>query len=246
MRTLRRILPRKRWYLLLLATLWHIPLWFLYNAQPYDVRAVEPAMRGITLSFLALPPEPGSAITESDARILWSPVLFSLPSPVGFSKPLTPQSSLMIVTEEMHSEPGIMLKESLLSGRGLRVATPDSLDMEVRQLLGRREIPRSTQLFKQTEFETARGMSIIMSTELEGRSIANTKLDPDMLPQIDQPWQAVAHISFAAEGWPAFVILESATQNEELDRALIRWLHGWRFDELSEPPEGRVEILFQP
>lgn len=240
------MMPRKRCYLLMLAALWHIPLWFLYNPQLYDVQAVEPAMRGITLSFLALPPEPGSAITESDARLLWSPVLFSLPSPVGFSKPLTPQGSLMIVTEEMYSEPGIMLQESLLSGRGLRVAAPDSLDLEVQQLLGRRESPRSTQLFRQPELEAARGISINMSAELEGRSIANTKLDPDMLPRFEQPWQVVAHISFAAEGWPQFVILESTTQNQELDRALIRWLHGWRFDELSEPPEGRVEILFQP
>jgi len=238
---------RRRVMLLLVAALWHVPLWLVLRPEmPVRVAPGLPGQSGMALTFLPLSQEPGAGLVETDARILWSPVLFSLPSPVGFSKPLAPPGFMPSPATERHHEGGVLLMTPLTPGRELSIMASDPLDQQARYLLNRREVMRLPSILHQDAVQPTPGIRVTFSDTLADRAITGVPIDPATLPVGTQAWQAVLALRFAPEGWPVYAILDRGTGDELLDQALLRQVLRLRLEDTAEPREGRVEVSFQP
>jgi len=238
---------RRRFMLLLVAALWHVPLWFVLRPDmPERMTHRLPAHSGMALSFLPLSQEPGTGPMEADARILWSPVLFSLPSPVGFSKPLFPQRLMPPPEKLRNQEAGALLMKPLSTGRRFTITASDPLGYQAQRLLSRREVLRLPGVLHHEAIRPAAGLHVAFRDALAGRTVSGVPVDPATLPAGDQAWLAVIHVRFAPEGWPAFALLDRGTGDEALDQALVREVRRWRLEDSAEPREGRVEVRYQP
>lgn len=216
--------------------------WWFESAVPWqadrEARPVRPAPR---LTFLA----PADGDAEQPVRDAWSPALFALPSPAGFSpradRPsLSPRSGLRPAAEE-RALLGPAARKDEAEASFLRsladtvAAVSNRLDLAV-------EDPAFPPAVAYTGF-ALRVQWVDGPPRLQGAGLGARELAPWM----DQrPWQATAALQFDAMGIVQSVILEETTPVRERNEALARALRKLRIAPGSAgAAPSRVQVSYE-
>lgn len=187
--------------------------------------------------YLASPSGPGSA-EGSDIRTIWSPVLFSLPSEMGFSRDLLQEKLRTRLTFRQPDETERFLDvDPALRGAGAVVVPP-----ELTLTAGRRTAPRPPSVVFHPMENRPAPRRVYVDPELKKRLVGGIVLPPELNRKGDAAWEIHADISISTQGAVRHVFLEQPLEAPPLNHAIIQLLHGLRFKSGDGPVEGRIEI----
>jgi hypothetical protein len=192
-----------------------------------------------TVTFL---PEPGPGGEEiaADARAIWSPAVFSLPSEVGFSRgALTNGIGGRPPLQGPGSE-SLFLAPPAGAARESEFRYAPDLEDSVRGALTNLpdRVPEAY-VFGATA-TTGTGVQVELSSGLERRRIRAMDVPPDDVLLKDKPWEVSAFVEFNREGKVSGVFLETKSSFEDVDAWLIHALWRWQVEDAKEPLHGRV------
>ncbi len=205
--------------------------------------AVEPS-RGNTADRQASPPrtryfpalsgDAGNA--ELEARMVRSPVVFSLPTAMGFTQELlnndvrTKLSFLQPVKTEhfldveagpQYSGEWLAPVEFMISSRVNEPALPIVV-MEV-------EPPRMV------------ATRVVLAPELKSRLVGGIVLPPELNGSAEAPWEVHASISISEQGAVRHILLDQPLESSERNQQVLRLLYSLRF-KAGEPIESGIDI----
>jgi len=183
------------------------------------------------------PPETRYLATARSAganiRVEGSPVLFSLPSKVGFSGELLHADRHARLTLKQRKEPDAFLEINLAPPK----ASPGKFMVTAGET-GAPEPPAST--FQSLEKPTPTPR-VLISPNLENRLVGGIALPPELGKKGDA-WQVRAEVGISAQGEVLHVFLDQPLEPEALNLQVLQLLHGLRFKPGSKPAEGRIEL----
>ncbi|MCK5676799.1 MAG: hypothetical protein KAH99_07275 [Verrucomicrobia bacterium] len=181
-----------------------------------------------------------------DIRTIWSPVLFSLPSEIGFSRDLLQEKLHIRLTfkqpPEMENfleiDPALVLRSSSEAGSTRPALVPQEL-----MLTGKgKASPRlPSHALRPLEHRPA-PRRLYMVPELKERLVGGIVLPPELNKKGDAAWEIRADISISRQGAVRHVFLEQPLKAAGLNQAIIHLLHGLRFKPGDDPVEGCIEI----
>ncbi len=173
-----------------------------------------------------------------DIRMIWSPVLFSLPSEMGFSRDLLQEKLRTRLTFRQPDE-----TESFL---GVDPASRDTgaevVPLELMLTAGGRAAPRPPSVaFRPMENRPA-PRRVYVAPELKERLVGGIVLPPELNRKGDTAWEVHADMSISKQGAVRHVFLEQPLKEAPLNQAIIQLLHGLRFKSGDGPVDGSIEI----
>ncbi len=170
-------------------------------------------------------------------RIVRSPVIFSLPSQMGFSRALrehdvqtrkafmqqpTQSESFLEVASYTKNVAGRIQPEKLMiSALPHNPALPKASDATAR------------------EFPQAR--RVTMSPRLRSRLVGGIVLSPELNKAVEKPWKVLASVNVSEQGAVEHVLLDHPLESSLLNDEIIRMLYGLRF-KAGNAEDGTVEI----
>ncbi len=178
---------------------------------------------------------PGSA---DEVRMVWSPVLFSLPSPLGFSRDLLRDK---LSTRLTFAQPGesetflsinlsVRFAEAQLISENLMLTAGESRNLSVPPHAFQPESARPP----------IRRVHVVpaLKERLEGGIV--------LPPELSQPggaaWEIQADVHVSAEGIVQYIFLEQPLEEAALNQSVLQLLRGLRFRSGSDSVDGRIEI----
>lgn len=177
-------------------------------------------------------------INEVDARLVWSPLLFSFPSEKGFSK--------VSLTKRPHT-PTIDLSPSELGSFLELKAFSYPVDRQVmsqtRKLIA--EIKPAPQLPAREYKSLGKPPSarrVYVAPELKERLVGGIVLPPELNKEVGTAWEVHASISISEQGEVRHVFLDHPLESPELNRQVQRLFRSLRFKPGNSPVDGRIEI----
>jgi hypothetical protein len=183
----------------------------------------------------ALPAERGG--TE-DIRTLWSPVLFSLPSEMGFSRDLLQEKLSTRLTFRQPDDTERFLALDTAPHYSSMLLHPEELLMTA----GGQPFPEPPA----RELPSGTGLSaprrIYIGPALKERLVGGIVLPPELNRPAETAWEIRADISISGEGDVRHVFLEQPHESPELNGYVIQMLHGLRFKSGRGAAEGSIEI----
>ncbi len=174
----------------------------------------------------------------TDARVIWSPLLFSLPSEMGFSRDLLKDDlrtrltfTRQVAAESfLEAEPGstvdgaqVLPQELMLTG--FEPPAPP-LPANEFQPLGKRLSARR----------------VYVAPELKERLVGGVVLPPELNQEVEAAWEVHAAVSISGQGTVRHVFLDQPLESAELNSQVLRLLYGLRFKPGEAPVDGRIEI----
>jgi hypothetical protein len=226
-----------------LALAWHAfwGLWLRAAPPPAPLRA--PVVPEVTYAPIQAAPESGGPAL-ADARTLWSPVLFSLPTPMGFSRsalarrigsqpPLAVPGDTAIFLERPapSDERVIRVGESV---EALMRESPDRFAFHVP------DVPALTP----TAVSTGETVRVELLGGLAGRRFVRMDLPDEPRVRGDTAWEAGAYLEVDGEGRVVHVLLENPSESAKLNGMLVRSMRGWRMESAGRPHSGRVTLRY--
>ncbi|MEN8254619.1 MAG: hypothetical protein ABFR33_04030 [Verrucomicrobiota bacterium] len=195
--------------------------------------------------YLANPSGP-LPVHGSDIRTVWSPVLFSLPSEMGFSRDLLQEKLHTRLTFKQPPEtesfleidPALVLHSSSKAGSALPSLVPRELMLTG---MGKAAPRLPSRALRPLENRPA-PRRVYMVPELKDRLVGGVVLPPELNKKGDAAWEVRADISISRQGAVRHVFLEQPLEAAGLNQAIIHLLHGLRFKPGDGPVEGRIEI----
>ncbi len=218
-----------------LAVILHLALFALVRPAPGSELAgalVPPNTHYLAKASGALP------IDGTDARVIWSPLLFSLPSEAGFSHdllqemPRTPSTYFPQVELEdfLEVDPVPRGTAAQIQPRELMLATfgntAPKLPANEFQPLGKRLSARR----------------VYVAPELKERLVGGIVLPPELNKEVATAWEAHAAVSISGQGTVRHVFLDQPLESAKLNSQVLRLLYGLRFKPGEAPVDGRIEI----
>ncbi|MDH3982408.1 MAG: hypothetical protein OES84_05835 [Kiritimatiellaceae bacterium] len=177
-------------------------------------------------------------MSENDIRTLKSPILFSLPSGMGFSREL----HLNDVSTMLDTLPCPMQTEIFLN-----VVPSSEIDLDplvTRDLLvitDREATPGlPSDIFQALEKRPA-ARRVTVAPELKERLDGGIVLPSELNQEVSKPWEVRASISVSEGGAVRHVFLDEPLESPRLNQQILQLLRGLRFKP-GEPLEGHIEI----
>jgi len=175
-----------------------------------------------------------AANAEADVRTVRSPVIFSLPSAMGFSQELlsnevrTKLSFLQMVKTEHFLE-----DESVPQYFGERLAPLELM------ISGREKGPAlpAVEISPPSKATTR----VVLAPELKSRLVGGIVLPPELNGAVKKPWEVHASISVSEQGAVRHILLEQPLESPERNQQVLRLLYGLRF-KAGEPIESGIDI----
>ena len=205
--------------------------------------AVEPS-RGNAADRPAPPPRtrylPSSsgetADLESDVRTVRSPVVFSLPSAMGFTQELlnndvrTKLSFLQPVKTEhfLEGETGPQYAGEWLSPLELMISS-------------RKKRPSLPVVVVDSEPLRMAATRVVLAPELKSRLVGGIVLPPELNGSVERPWEVHASISVSEQGAVRHILLKKPLESPERNQQVLRLLYSLRF-KAGEPIESSIDI----
>lgn len=207
--------------------------------------AVRPTA-GANLSNIARPPatcylaKPSGKLPEtgSDVRTLWSPVLFALPSGMGFSRDLLGENLRTRLTFSRPVEPERFLGiDPASGGTDPQVVLRDLMVTEGPAVAP--GLPRDT--FQPLEKRPA-ARRVHVSPELKERMVGGVVLPPELNQDTAGSWEVRADVGISKQGVVQHVFLDHPLESAPLNRQVLQLLYGLRFSSGAGPVDGSIEI----
>lgn len=209
------------------ALLMHLLLFLM--ARPTE--GVEPAAPAPpeTRYLARSQPEPAA-----DIRVVGSPVLFALPTPLGFSGGLLRAGLRTRLTLKQRQEMDAFLKIDPAAP----AAEPERLTITENGCAA----PRPPRTFFQTPEREPAARRVLLSPGLRERLEGGVVLPPELNQETTQAWQVQADVAVSAEGDVRHIFLDHPVEPAQLNQQVLQLLHGLRFKPGDGPVEGRIEL----
>jgi hypothetical protein len=165
-----------------------------------------------------------------------SPVLFSLPSAMGFSKELLNHDVLTRLSFLQSVKTEQFLKEESISPHSATQLVPVEL-----MISGREKTPALPVAVVDIEPPRMVATRVVLAPELKSRLIGGVVLPPELNRAVETPWEVHASISVSAQGAVSHVLLEQPLESPERNQQVLRLLYGLRF-KAGEPVESSIDI----
>jgi hypothetical protein len=219
-----------------LATTMHLLLFLV--VRPANGNGLSGAPVPPTTYYLA---HSGDTARSGQSRTVWSPVLFSLPSELGFSHDLLEERPHTGLTFKQPND-----KESFLHVDG--ASTDDTLEINTDELLvtsGGLGAPRPpVSAVSVADDRRPAPRRVYMAPELKERLMGGIVLPPELNRRGagDAAWEVRADLRVSEQGTIHHVLFEQPLSEESLNLAVLRLLYGLRFKAGEGPVDGRIEI----
>jgi hypothetical protein len=176
----------------------------------------------------------------ADARAVWSPWIFSLPSEAGFSRgALTNRIGGRPPLEVPGRDALFLAPPSIVAAEsGFRFA-PD-LEDSVREALPNLPDRLSESCIFGDTASTGTGVQVELASGLERTRFRTMDVPQDDVLLKDKPWEVTAFVEFNNEGKVSRVFMEAKSSFDDVDAVLVRSLWRWQVDGAKEPLSGRV------
>ena len=187
--------------------------------------------------YLAKPsgelPTPGSNV-----RTVCSPVLFSLPSKMGFSHDLlqTALRTKLTFSQQVESD------NFLEVGSAARNADARLVPQELMLTVGENAGPRLPDATFQTLGKRLPGRRVHIAPELKARLVGGVVLPPELNKETETAWQVRADVSISRQGVVRHVFLDQPLESAPINHQVLQLLYGLRFKPGDSPVEGCIEI----
>lgn len=171
----------------------------------------------------------------NDPRVVNSPVLFALPSAMGFSRELQKQDVQTRLTFSQQLESEQFMDAPLMQ---------KSVGLDARKLMISATTARVPSIPADIYEKQEKGPSarrVMLAPELKGRIVGGVVLPQALNQPIDKPWEVRAEISVSEEGAVAHVFLNQPLESAALNMQILQLLYGLQFNP-GEPVDGLVEI----
>jgi hypothetical protein len=198
-----------------------------------------------SLSGVLVPPETRymgspsgpSTLLGVNARTMWSPVLFSFPSELGFSKELLEDDLRTRLTFSQANASENFLEVNVASGEG-------DVQIDPQELMITRTVSSyllAPEIFTPQQ-ERPSANRVYVAPELKDRLIGGVVLPPILNKVPAEAWEVHADVSISKQGQVKHVFLEQPIESAELNQDVIRLLYGLYFQSAEQSVEGRIEI----
>ena len=175
----------------------------------------------------------GSALGD-DARITGSPVLFSLPSRLGFSHALLHAGLRTRLTLKQRKEADAFLE--------IDPAPPEAAPEKLMLTAGGNSAPELPETAVQPLKKQPSAQRIHISPGLKERLVDGIVLPPELNRETATAWQVQAEVGISSRGEVLHVFLDRPLEPEALNQQVLQLLHGLRFKPGDAPAEGRIEL----
>lgn len=177
-----------------------------------------------------------AAVADSNVRTVRSPVIFSLPSSIGFSQELmendvrTKLSFLQPVKTEhfLESTTFSRYSDEQLAPLELMVSQSDK-GPPLPSVFGDAEPPRLV------------ATRVVLASGLKSRLVGGIVLPPQLNREVETPWEIHASISVSEQGAVRHILLEQPLESPERNQTVLQLLYSLRF-KAGEPMEGSIDI----
>lgn len=171
-------------------------------------------------------------MSAKEVRTIRSPVLFSLPSRMGFSRELTEQDveTRLTFSQDVESEQFLSINYAGLQSK--RMIDPKSLMLTATDPSGP-DLPTEIYQFKGKQVAAPR---VNLAPQLKERLDGGIVLPPELNKESANPWAIHASLSVSEAGMVQHVFLDQPLELVELNQQLLQLLYGLRFK-----PGKRIE-----
>lgn len=228
------------------------------NRRTIELAACLAVMLHLAL-FLAVRPAPGNALAGAlvppnthymaqmpgdpsvegiDARVLWSPLLFSLPSEMGFSHGLLHKKLPAPPPSSRRAELADFLEVDAASRSTAAQVDPQELMLTA----GDTPAPRLPADERQAAMKRPAARRVYVAPALMERLEGGIVLPPALNKEADAAWEVSADISVSTQGTVNHVFLEEPLESTELNGQVLRLLYGLHFKSGETPVDGHIEI----
>lgn len=168
---------------------------------------------------------------------LYSPLLFSFPSDVGFSHVLDEEVDASPLHFSVSTHSAHYLQVNAIANAE-PVVYPDKLKTGVFVPAGKPRLSAPA-LAEAIHMPSDR---VSFSAALQERVTQRTPL-PDVLNQpVDEIWKVAAEVMVSPRGAVEHVLLEQPLESAAMNQAALQWLYGLKFMVGDQEIDGRVEI----
>lgn len=176
-------------------------------------------------------------VTGVDARVVWSPLMFSKPSKMGFSRSFLQDDLQTRLTFDRKVESEYFLVVEPRSSGGAQV------DAQALMLTASEntapQLPAS-EFLPEGKQPAARRVYVV--PELKERLVGGIVLPPELNKEVESAWEVHADITVSGQGIVQHIFLEQPLESTELNSQILRLLQGLRFKPGDTPVDGRIEI----
>lgn len=174
----------------------------------------------------------------NDIRTVGSPVLFSLPSKMGFSRDLLESDLRTKLTFTQQAESDTFLEVDSAARTGSARFVPQELMLTVGEGAG----PRLPEATFQTLEKRRPGRRVHIAPELKARLVGGVVLPPELNQETETAWQVRADVSISRQGVVRHVFLDQPLESAPLNQQVLQLLYGLRFKPGDGSIEGCIEI----
>jgi len=216
-----------------LAVMMHLLLFMLMRpaSSPVVGVRVPPATSYLPQSAEQLPMS-GNAV-----RTIKSPVVFSLPSSMGFSRELLQQDVSTRLTISQQVQPERFLEIESAGPGGDALVVPQELMLTA----GGAAAPRLPVGNVEALEKRPSARRVHLAAELKERLVGGVVLPPELNQEVEAPWEVRASVSVSTQGSVKHVFLDQPLASAPLNQKVLQLLYGLRFKS-GGPVEGSIEI----
>jgi hypothetical protein len=212
-------------------------LWLFMGIRPANGNGLAGAPVPPETYYLAKTSGPASE-DGVDVRAIWSPVLFSLPSEIGFSRDLLQEKlSTRLTFKQPDETESFLAVDPAPRDVGMEVAP-----QELMLTAGKRSAPKPPHGMLQSVQDRPPPRRVYVAPKLMERLVGGIVLPPELNVQAEAAWEVHADMSISKQGTIRHVFIAKPMEDEPLNRAIIQLLYTLRFKAADEPVEGRIEI----
>ncbi|MCX6998469.1 MAG: hypothetical protein NTV49_15645 [Kiritimatiellaeota bacterium] len=221
--------------------------WFGFWAlalQPEIVKVpARQPVKAPRVCYLPGPEARGEKAANADLRAMWSPVLFSLPTPMGFSRSVeSGDAALRPPLQQTQSAPVLLARPATADNTPL---VPSPTGVLARRAAGEPLLViKEPPVFAGVAAATGPTWQVVTGG---GRAAARWQAQP--LPKTpadggESLWEAGAQVEVSREGVVQHVWLETPTASSNLNVQLVHALLQWRCAPAAAPRTGNVLVRY--
>ena len=217
-----------------LAVIMHLLLFAAF--QPKTGRDLGGILVAPNTSYIG-PAVSGPSMSGNEVRTIQSPVIFSLPSNMGFSRELTTQDvrTRLTFSKQVETERFLEVESTI------RDADAQLHPQELMLTAGTSSAPElPTDIFQPRQNLLA-ARRVNLAPELKERLLGGIVLPPALNQETSNPWEVRASVSVSEQGSVKHVFLDQPMDSATLNQQLLQLLYGLQFKG-GETIEGSIEI----